>query len=250
MANNAHFISNRSPPFASGHANRSTRARGTPLDRPIRPRSCRIFGLGAVVWCTLLARSECAGTCRSERGRGCASHRTTDVQRRRRSVQVRRTGRPPTVLSATGFCARLGRCARERASWRWSAPPTRKVWRRTDYLVGDLPALPALVGPHRQRAHRRRSRIDRSVAAVRVSQSLRQGGPARTRPVVELRPQRIARRSVRRARTHHRRARSRRADSTWKSGTVRCTKRCDACSPAIAATSPPAVGTKCRPGRR
>ena len=24
-----------------------------------------------------------------------------------------------------------------------------------DYLVGELPALPALVGPHRQRAHRR-----------------------------------------------------------------------------------------------
>ena len=48
MANNAHFISNRSS-FASDHANRSTRVGGTPLIvrfGHIR----RIFGLGAVVW--------------------------------------------------------------------------------------------------------------------------------------------------------------------------------------------------------
>ncbi len=226
MANNAHFISNRSS-FASGHANRSTRARGTPL--VVRfGRLQRIFGLGAVDLVHAVRCSECTGTCRSERGRSCASPRTIDVQRRRRSVQVRRPRCPPTVLSATGLCARLGRCSARAPSWKWSAPPTRKVSRpRTTWSASCPPCRRCR--PHRQRAYRYRSRIDRGAAAVRVSQSLRQGGPARTRPVVELCPQRIGRWSVRCARTDRRGAGPRRADRR-RSGS-----RCDVRSAATRA---------------
>ena len=59
MATNSHFISNRSPPLASGRANRSARPHGTPAFSwfgHVR----RAFGLSAVVLCTVAAANGAA----------------------------------------------------------------------------------------------------------------------------------------------------------------------------------------------
>jgi murein L,D-transpeptidase YcbB/YkuD len=68
MATSTHFISNRSVPFASGHANRSARPRGTPT-RGWFGQVRRVFGhfrriprLGAVVLCTVAAAANAAGS--------------------------------------------------------------------------------------------------------------------------------------------------------------------------------------------
>ena len=139
MANNAHFISNRSS-FASGHANRSTRARGTPLIvrfGHIR----RVFGLGAVVWLAAIAATHAAAAepgadevaLRVEQsasgGEATISFTAPDVLQR--FYQQRGFALAWDDQHARAFIEIVG------ASDAQGLSPT-------DYLVAELTALPAL----------------------------------------------------------------------------------------------------------